>query len=156
MHTVVHTDYPCIQRTYKLTKIWRVKNIFPLKKSTFLYPSSHQEVAPISLPFNLGCLWVAVTIRMQRKWCSEAFESGFKRTGGFYFFLLEIVLPCSKEVWTRSLSLRYYAQRGTAGFKAILDAAASAELPAKGVVQIAGLPSWAQAMYTTLRNYKSS
>lgn len=82
-----------------------------------------------------------MTIRMQRKWCSEAFESGFKRTGGFYFFLLEIVLRCNKEVWTRSLSLRYYAQRGTAGFKAILDDAASAELPAKGVAQIAGLLS---------------
>ena len=78
---------------------------------------------------------------MQRKWCSEAFEPVFKRTGGVYFSLLEIVLRCYKEVWTRSLSLRYYAQRGPAGFKAILDAAASAELPAKGVAQIAGLPS---------------
>lgn len=77
---------------------------------------------------------------MQRKWCSDALEPGLKRTGGFYFFLLEIILPHYKEVWTRSLSLRYYAQRGPAGFKAILDAAASAELPAKGI-EIAGLPS---------------
>lgn len=82
-----------------------------------------------------------MTIRMQRKWCSEAFEPGFKRTGGFYVFLLEIILPCYKEVWTRSLSLRYDAQRGPAGFKATLDAVASAELPAKGTAQIAGLPS---------------
>lgn len=74
-----------------------------------IHPSS--VCMSVSLLYNLACPSVAVTNRMQRKWWSEAFEPGFKRTDSFYFSFLRNYPPCCKEVWGRLLSDAYHAER---------------------------------------------